>query len=743
MKVEAVTGNEYAELLLASARRALPGWRAVLDAQTSVFYPLWGYNPPAEPLRLAALLSYLRSIGSMGGEASREALAIVRAYAALRDRVSREQIDSRAETRGMERLPLFVNFFLLPPYAEMVARLRESGDLPSSDIRFLESELPAPANALFAHPEWGGHNRTILRADGLCAAAAVLPGAPDAARWRRMAEILAGDNVEHWEIEDASIYHPVWLYFLSRYLERQGRTAGFRCPFLRWYAEYFLQMMAPHGTIPDFGDGEWRGTWLHFTAFYELAARETGDPRYRWAAARHFRSCRRLLDPGPGGAPPVPLELIDAHRWCADWQETRCPEDHSREVLEDSIGKKVVFRTGWQPEDTWLLLDYMDEGSWGWLDRRYLRDTITVEEEKMHHGHSDENGVAMLMSGGSLLLHDAGYRDDLPSGRWGAFRADYFHNRLVARQARLDRGQDLFELLRHSGAYRPVRTLKVDFQRMRHADYSRTRLVDEATGWLWDRVIVFLRDTEQFIVIDGWHALRDDVYTVACLWHTQTIVAQGDGWVAGGYDLLPTRSPTEPPEALPRTRRLLVRFMTAPQGRRTGTFALRRHYGEETAFYQAESSHLLAGRWSAFVTRLVPLAADARLLREGQPPGSGEVVDTDWAEGAVCVRLRSDGTEDIVLVKLDLDRERTSPDIRPRLPYERGAVTAGALRTDAHFAHVRLREGRPSWSATVVSGLAWDGKPLFVPPLNTFGLQPDGAPDRESRARWRMWESDA
>jgi hypothetical protein len=384
----------------------------------------------------------------------------------------------------------------------------------------------------------------------------------------------------------------------------------------------------------------------------------------------------------------------------------------------------------------------MDEGSWGWLDRRYLRDTITVEEEKMHHGHSDENGVAFLMSGGSLLLHDAGYRDDLPSGKWGAFRADYFHNRLVARPARLDRGQDLFEMLRNSGAYRQVRTYKIDFQRLRHVDYSRTRLIDDAQGWQWDRIIVFLRDQGEFVVIDGSCSLRDDFSTVACLWHTQTVVARGEGWINGGYDLLPTRSPTEPPEPLSRARRLLVRFATPPRGRITGIFPIRRHYGEEAAFYQAESSHFLAGRWSAFITRLAPIPGDAPVSPAGRTGAIEEIVGTDWGDGAVCLRLGSGDREDVVLVKLDLERERSPGDIRPRTPYDQGAVTAGSLRTDAHFTHVRRRAGRLSWSAAIVSGLAWDGKPLFQPPINSFGLQPDVAPDREAVSRWRMWESD-
>jgi hypothetical protein len=741
MHLKAVTKQEYADVLVGAADLGRRAWRGELERWSAGegFSVLWGYNPPAEPLRLAAVLAFLRSIGRAGKDASREALEIVRAFAKLRDSLQREHAGKRAETRDAG-LPLFVNFFLVPVYAGMLDHLRGTGDLAPDDMDFLASELPPTVDLLFAHPEWGGHNRTVIRADGLDAAAAALPGATDAAVWRRMSETLAADNDNRWEIEDASIYHSVWMYYLLRWLERRGRVRGLPSPTLRWYAEYFLQLTAPHGTIADFGDGEWRGTWIPYTACFELAARETGDQRYRWAAARTFRACRHLLEPVTGSMPPIPWELADAYRWCADWDDVRCPDDRSRD-LDDALAKKVVFRSGWEPADTYLLLDYMDEGSWGWLDRRYLRDTITVPEEKMHHGHSDENSVAMLMSGGSLLLHDAGYRDDLPSGKWGAFRADYFHNRLVVRPARLDRGQAVIELLRNSGAYRRVLTHRVDFQVLRYVDVSRTRLVNADAGWQWDRVVIYVRDRDRFLVVDGFCALRDDFYTAACLWHTQTICAQGDGWFIGGYDRLPGRPNASREEVLPADRRLLVRFAAGPQGRLRGSFSLARHYGPEIAFHETETRHFLAGRWTCWVTELAPLPAGKAANGPSSP--APELVPTDWGDAAVCIRLgggRGPDTEDLFLIKLDLERERESGDIRPRTPPEAGTVSAGPLSTDAHFVHLRGCAPSVQWSATVVSRLNYDGRTLFEARPNTFGLQPDGAPDRESRVRWRAWE---
>ena len=74
--------------------------------------------------------------------------------------------------------------------------------------------------------------------------------------------------------------------------------------------------------------------------------------------------------------------------------------------------------------------------------RDYLRDSIPVEEEKMTHGHADENSiVAADVAAGRVLLHDGGYRDYMPSGPFGAYRQDYFHNRLVVRPEKIFMGQ--------------------------------------------------------------------------------------------------------------------------------------------------------------------------------------------------------------------------------------------------------------------------------------------------------------
>ena len=221
----------------------------------------------------------------------------------------------------------------------------------------------------------------------------------------------------------------------------------------------------------------------------------------------------------------------------------------------------------------------------------------------MHHGHADENSICLLMSGGSVLLHDGGYRDDLPSGKWGAYRADYFHNRVVARKNKRAAGQDLFEFIRNSGAYRKVQTHKIDFLNFKDVDVSRTRLVDAELGYEWDRIVTYVKAGDFFIVVDGIRVRTPGYYTFANLWHTRKIIEQGKQFFSTVIDAIGS-------ETLPTDRSLLVVF-PENEAKEIGSYSEKRHYQDETALYQTVSSHYAAGALEFFVTVLVPQAKGA------------------------------------------------------------------------------------------------------------------------------------
>ena len=147
-------------------------------------------------------------------------------------------------------------------------------------------------------------------------------------------------------------------------------------------------------------------------------------------------------------------------------------------MLDDVIGKKVVFRNGWDPASTYMLLNYRDEGDGGWLGRHYLRNTISVEEEKMHHGHADENSIVLLMDSASVLLHDAGLPErSSERRRTGPGDRTISTTVLWSATKSVIQRQGVLSFVQNSGAYHAVRTQKIDFVSLRDADMSRTRVV--------------------------------------------------------------------------------------------------------------------------------------------------------------------------------------------------------------------------------------------------------------------------
>ena len=362
------------------------------------------------------------------------------------------------------------------------------------------------------------------------------------------------------------------------------------------------------------------------------------------------------------------------------------------------------------------------------MGRHYLRSTLSVEEEKMHHGHADENSIVLLMDSGSVLLHDAGYRNDLPSGPYGAWRQDYFHNRLVVRNAKRDSHQGVLSFVQNSGAYHAVRTQKIDFVSLRDADMSRTRVVDENRGYMWDRVIVYARDAGVFVVIDGFKALRPDYFTLTNFWHAGTVIDSGRHAFTIGVDSVGTTG-------LSRKRALKVQFLENT-AKASGLEPISRHMRMEQALYQTISSQYKTGDMEVFVTALVPVD---RASKGGALPRI-TLVPTSQPMQAVAVRIDDGGDRLTFGVKLDLDAEIARTNIRPRYQYDLGRTTYGGTETDAHFFTLREMDGTTRVSAVNVLKFAYAGTTLMTALPNTHGLQLDGSDPRVGYSKWRVWE---
>ncbi len=684
---------------------------------------LWGYNSPSQPIYLADILGFLFQETSNQTNAKRAA-SLLAEYGDLRQAYPADFHTSRAEYAN--GIPALSNFFFLPPYVRAYMRIRDSGVLDQRTREKIEGELAHSLDFVFHFPEWGAHNRAMLRAEGLYYGYLALPDHPHAAKWRQMAETIASDNLQQWEIEDASIYHPVWLLSLFSYAEITNQDWIYDQPFMRYYAEYFKRLFTPAHTIPDFGDANWNPSWDRYVVVFERLASRYQDPELKWVAEQIFT---KMAIENPARRTGPASSLVYAHRWHDAALLAKHPTSLSQEVLEDIVGKKIVFRNGWDPKSTYLLLNYRDEGDGGFTYREFLRNTISVEEEKMHHGHSDENDVTLLMAGGSVLLHDGGYRDGLPSGPHGQFRADYFHNRLVVRKNKRDVHQSVPEFVRNSGAYRPVTSRKIDFLKLKDVDMSRTRVSDAALGYEWDRIITYVKSKGYFVVIDAAKVTETDYYTFTNFWHTRKIHEKGEHFFDTSIDSIQSI-------ALPTDQRLLIHFLSQ-EGKMTGSYPETRHYQKEIALYQTQSSHYRAGDYEFFVTVLVPHASDQRpslLLKKFK------LMSVSRKSQAVGIEIEDGSTRSYLCVKLDLNSEVVRENIRPRYTWETGRTKYGDIETDAHFLFATVSDEHISYSASEVLKVLYKGEVLMQALPNTHGLQLDGASDRVGYVKWRYWE---
>ncbi len=686
---------------------------------------LWGYDAPGHPVYLASALAFLYTETHQEIYAERAA-QLLAAYGDLREVLPQDYANTRAEYA--QGVPSLANFFYFPPYVRAYLQIRASKVLSAAAREKIEKELAYSVDFIFHFPEWGAHNRAMLRAEALYEANLAMPNHPHAGKWKQMAEVIAGDSIKHWEVEDSPLYSPVWLTALFSYAEAARRPEITNSPQMRYYLEYFTRLIAPSGTIPDYGDAWWNSASgaLRFVAIFEKGAAVWKSPEMKWAAESILNTVKSKT--GILGVADA-CSLADAYRWADESIKPAHPDGFSEEVLDDVIGKKVVFRNGWDGSSTYLLLNYRDEGDGGWNDREYLRQTLPVEEEKMHHGHADENGIVLLMSKGSVLLHDAGYRSDLPSGKYGEYRQDYFHNRIVVRKNKRDKSQSLLEFVRNSGAYRAVKTKKIDFLKLRDVDMSRTRVEDENLGYRWDRVITYVRNPGCFVVIDGIKVLASDYFTFSNLWHAQKIFSRGAQFFDIATDSLPGFTFSD-------SQSLLIYFPDS-YAKSAGEEPLNRHSQPEHALFQTISSQYKSGDTEFFVTILMP---HGRSVKAESLVPQFKLIPTSVPGRAVGLEISAGGSKSYLCVKLDLDMEIARENIRPRYPYELGKVRYGDFETDAHFLYARVDSANVHYSASNVLKILYRDKTLMQALSNTFGLQLDGQPDRVGLSKWRYWE---
>ena len=737
---------------LASLDAQTERWKATYSELqgTNIVSELVGYQPPTFIVNIADLSSWLyQETGDKAyARTTRDLLVSMNEYRQF------FPIAYRTRVEYNDGVPAVNWFRALPVYTEAFERTKRSGVYSESDVASIRDAVESSVEIIFKFPEWGAMNRAMLRAESLLAAALAFPDHPRAKDWKKMAEILASDTIGHWEIEDASVYHPIWLYAYVNYLDLAGNRTAFESPMLKYYFDYFVALLTPAGTIPDFGDGLWKMSLTEYVVLLERGAKEYQSPQMKWAAMRMLENMGVVRGNGSGFSsgpalekPNVGIAQVLVRR--TDWADAKIkpaqPTFLSGDALDEIVSKKIVMRSGWDEDATYLMLNYKDEGYYSIMQKDYLKRNLAVEEEKMHHGHSDENGISVFMKNGAVLLSDGGYRPVAPSGPYGAYRADIFHNRVVVRDVRKDVRQPYFDVLRNSGAYNEsVRTSKIDFQDFPEFDYSRTRIDDPRTGYVGDRVLIRDKSEDFVVVVDILKFNETKYYTSAALWHTRKIVDRGDYWFRTRIDSLMGRY------ANPGNMDLLI-SMPQIEGSPLGSG----RYGEslnerlkqkessvepedrseqdEIVIFQGKSQHYLAGKTETYVTILYPLSSDDTAAEVAT---RFKILKSD-SDG---VTVQVDGNRWFG-IKTDLDRDVLQEDIRPRYNYESGRVDYGPYQTDADFSYVTKSRGRRYYAATNFVRMDVDGETIFDAPASQY-FQVWGRSDHVGVSKWRRWDGE-
>jgi len=700
---------------------------------------VFGYRPPGGLLEMAVIYAYLYKTQKNHTFSSR-AKKILLTY----DKFTREYPQWAVEKRPDydDKPPSLPDFFTAMRYVRAYALLKELDVFSSIEKQKIEENIAESMKYLLRSQEWGPMNRAALRAESLAWALRVMPEHPDSKKWEMQRRAIGDDNWGNWEIEDASLYNAVWLYAMCGYAYALDKMEDlFKTPEMYYYAHYYLNLMCPEGMIPDFGDAHWMRNWNRFLVFFETAANQYQNSHLKWAAsiiARKFIDFENPTNIGLG------YLLLDCYLWGSDDIKPVQPSYSSKEVMEDMVGKKIVFRNGWNTDSTYMLLNYRDEGSGGTIFRDYLRDTIPVEEEKMTHGHSDENSIALLMSKGSVLLHDGGYRDFMPSGPYGAYRQDYFHNRLCVRPEKVFFGQKkgqsrystkeavvsqpILDFLRNAGSYRRVRTKKIDFLTFDDFDYSRTRLIDDKMGYEWDRICVYIRNPELVVVFDVFKSIQRGYFTLSNLWHTRKIISQGKHWYDTVYDKIQNNK-------LPTDHHLLILFPKTHY-RLEGVVPQKRHYQDELTIHQTTAQHFELTDTVGFITVLIPHPkevnpqswVDKVNLLPVKPQRTGMGIEIKLENRDIYVGVKND-------LRMDISRDWR----RPRYTYDAGRIKWGPIETNGDFVFASEQNDELNYTIVNLTKALYSDQLLIEVKPDRSGLTFDGSGDKPGKLKLRYW----
>ena len=620
------------------------------------------------------------------------------------------------------------SFRFLQSYCEAYLYLKAHGSLSPEETKLVAAQIVACGDVRLSRPDFGAQNRAMIVGSEFLFCAQAVPDAPNVDRWRQQGEALVYDSFHGWDLEDASIYEPFWFNYMLTCSEMRGELAmRMKKITTRYYFDHAKELLMPNGLMPDWGDGDWTHSWMWHVANLTLAGSHYRDGTYLEAARQLYEAHHAYYKELPG-------EAIAALGIALRWLDPAVPfaplaQDESAEVVDDLISKKIVFRGA---SGTYAMFNYRDVAPFGYFTHEYQRAMLFAPEEKPHHGHSDENSFAMLMQDGTVLLADGGDR----ASRTRGWRADVFHNRIVARTG-FPPEADVFDYLRADTTYHDTHTEKLHFGTFGSLDYSRTRVVDEERGYTGDRITLFAPESGLTIVVDSLLNDRAGSKIFCNTWHPDHVLDHGDNWTLSHPDQIAIRTEYWPN---PHTRDLVIQFL----GNRDKIAQVReidRRYNPSQAFFQYLKNYFFKGQRLTFVTVLRPIAAgsfDRKQLDDVS------LLTGEHDDGRTLGLHFTLGGEPVTVgLKLDENIGLTNLRGRPMFDVATGTVAYGALRTDADFAFLReRRDGTREFGFQFATALAYAGEKLFEQPVHEGMWQGPGdfavTDRRDKMPRWHQ-----
>lgn len=627
-------------------------------------------------------------------------------------------------------LPAVDALFGLQAYICGYLFIKDSDIILEQEKKQIEDTIRRCIYAKLHFPEWGAHNRSMLAVWSLTLAAKAIGPDQETADWEKLAHYLAEESWGKWSIEDAEHYIALWLQACIRYAQITGREQEYYAlPSTRYYFDYITHMITPYGQIPDFGDSHFNSNWYIWLACLEKGAAVYRCGFMKYAAQKVWEFGRSLSK--DVYSPGIASYLVFAYGDSDDEVQAAVPTWESEEVLEELVGKKMIFRSGWDEDSSYMMLNYRDEGNYGYIPRQYLRTTLSVRAEKMHHGHSDENSIVLLVKNKNILLDDGGYRERLPNGK---YRADIYHNRLVFRQGLMKEGQGVYDFIHDEGYYKPATTQKIHFQDFSSLTLSRTRLIDPRLELVWDRIISYLKQEEVFIVVDWICSGKAQDMTVANIWHTGEILSNKENI----FDTYIPKMYRGPGDTEPIINRAELSLLIELIGRseKAKWESIKRGYADSIMISQASSRNYGEGEMDYFITLLTPHPRNRSLE---SLTGRLRLAYVSDNKDALSLIYRGKEAEVYLAYKLDLNKGLSAnEDDYPRYSWERGKLDYKNITTDADFAFVIDSEKALEYGFINGCGLQFKEKELFKTPMFTtyrFGTQIHEKTDN----KWRVW----